>query len=61
MSQFICDTEAGCTVTVQVEAAPPSAERVEDLLHLFYAFLAVLTVVWGLKQLINLFSGDTER
>lgn len=61
MSQFVCDTETGCTITVQVEAAPPSAERVGDLLALFYAFLAVLVVIWGLKQLIRLFTGDTER
>lgn len=61
MSQFVCDTETGCTVTVLVEPAPPSAERTEDLLALFYAFLAVLAVLWGLRQLINLFSGDTEK
>gem|GEM_PF-5757474 len=28
---------------------------------LFYAFLAALAVVWGVKQLLNLFSGDTEK
>lgn len=46
------------TIIVQVEPAPPSAERVEDLLALFYMGLAILVVVWGLKRLIALFSGD---
>ena len=36
-------------------------ERVADMASLFYAFLAVLVVVWGVKQLLNLFTGDTER
>lgn len=61
MSQFVCDTETGCTITVQVEPAPPSAERVDDLLSLFYAFMAVLAVLWCARQFINLFSGDTEK
>jgi len=46
---------------VQVEPAPPSAQRVEDLLVLFYAFLAVIVVIWGLRKIIDLFSGDTEK
>lgn len=49
------------TIVVQVEPAPPSAERVQDLLDLFYLFLAVLVAVWGLRKLIDLFSGDTEK
>lgn len=36
-------------------------ERVADMASLFYAFLAVLVVVWGVKQLLNLFTGDTEK
>jgi TRAP-type C4-dicarboxylate transport system permease small subunit len=55
MSQFICDTATGCTVTVLVEPAPPSAERIQDLLDLFYIFLALIVVVWGSKQLLKLF------
>jgi len=49
------------TLVVQVEPAPPSAERIGDLLALFYAFLAVIVVIWGLRKIIDLFSGDTER
>lgn len=36
-------------------------DRVADMASLFYAFLAVLVVVWGVKQLLNLFTGDTEK
>lgn len=36
-------------------------ERVADMASLFYAFVAVLVVVWGVKQLLNLFTGDTEK
>jgi len=49
------------TIVVQVEPAPPSAQRIEDLLALFYAFLAVIVVIWGLRKIIELFSGDTEK
>lgn len=38
-----------------------SPERVADMLELFYAFILVLVVVWGLKQLLNLFTGDTSK
>jgi len=36
-------------------------ERVADMVALFYAFLTVLVIVWGVKQLLNLFTGDTEK
>lgn len=36
-------------------------QRVADMLDLFYAFMVVLVVVWGLKQLLNLFTGDTSK
>lgn len=36
-------------------------QRIADMSALFYAFLAVLVAVWGVKQLLNLFTGDTEK
>lgn len=39
----------------------PDSERISDITSLFYAFLLVLVVVWGLKQLLNLFTGDIEK
>lgn len=35
--------------------------RVLDMQAVFYGFLLVLVTVWGLKQLLSLFTGDTER
>ena len=51
---------SGGTVTLQVDSAS-DPERVADMASLFYAFVAVLVVVWGVKQLLNLFTGDTEK
>ena len=39
----------------------PDPERMADMQSLFYAFLLVLVLAWGAKQLLNLFSGDTTR
>lgn len=36
-------------------------ERVSDSGQMFLLFLVALVVVWGGKQLLNLFTGDTER
>lgn len=46
------------TLTVDTASSP---ERVQDMTDLFYAFLLVLVAVWAIKQLANLFTGDTER
>lgn len=45
---------------IQVNSAS-DPERVADMTALFYAFLAALVLVWGVKQLLNLFTGDTEK
>ena len=42
-------------------ASGPDPERMADMQSLFYAFLLVLVLAWGAKQLLNLFSGDTSR
>jgi flagellar biogenesis protein FliO len=44
------------TVVVQVEPAPPSEERMQDLLVLFGLVILALVTVWGLKQILNLFT-----
>lgn len=41
--------------------ASTDPQRIEDMTALFYLFLAVLVAVWGCKQLLNLFTGDTEK
>lgn len=46
--------------TIKVDSSSDPA-RVQDMTDLFYAFLLVLVVVWGVKQLLNLFTGDTSK
>lgn len=58
-TDITCTASAPCSLIVQVEPAPPSAERVQDLLDLFYLFLGVIIVIWGAKKLLQLF--DTNH
>ena len=46
------------TLTVDTASNP---ERVLDMQAVFYGFLLVLVTVWGVKHLLNLFTGDTDR
>lgn len=46
--------------TLKVDSSSDPA-RVQDMTDLFYVFLLVLVVVWGIKQLLNLFTGDTSK
>lgn len=46
------------TLKVDTSSDP---QRVLDMQAVFYGFLLVLVTVWGLKQLLNLFTGDTDR
>lgn len=48
----------GGTIKVDGTSDP---QRVHDMTDLFYAFLLVLVTVWGIKQLLNLFTGDTSK
>ena len=51
----------GTTLTVSTKPEPIDLERLADQYDLFIAFLVVLVSVWGIKQLLNLFSHDTSR
>lgn len=48
----------GGSIKVDVESDP---QRVQDMNDVFYMFLLVCVTVWGVKQLLNLFTGDTDR
>lgn len=52
---------ATSTQSVTIAPEPISPQRVQDMQALFLAFLAVLVSVWGLKQLLRLFTSDTEK
>lgn len=54
-SGFVIQTSA------EVSGVEVDPGRIGDMTALFYAFLVVFVAVWGVKQLLNLFSGDTSR
>lgn len=56
MDPVVC--EGSCTVTLTVESAPLTEEKAADLLVIFWGFMAVLAVIWGLKKLRQLFDRD---
>ncbi len=52
---------AAAALEVSVKPEPIDNVRVQDMYALFIAFVAVLVTVWGVKQLLRLFTGDMER
>lgn len=54
-------TSGTLTVTVKVEPAPPTAERIADLAQLFGLSIAFLVVIYGGKKLLNLFDNHHEK
>lgn len=58
--QLLTKAEIDAMKTIKLDTSS-DPQRVQDMTALFYAFLAVLVVVWGAKQLLNLFSGDTSK
>lgn len=40
---------------------PPSPERIAEISDVFLLMLVALVSVWGVKQLLKLFSGDVEK
>jgi hypothetical protein len=51
----------GTSLEVKTKPQPIDPVRVADMQAIFIAFLAALVVVWGLKQLLNLFTSDIEK
>lgn len=49
------------TLTVKLEPAPPSAERINDLMQLFYLSIAFLIVIYGGKKLLSLFDSNHDK
>lgn len=45
-----------CTVTVQLEPAPVSPDRIQDMMDLFYLMIPVLIALWGGRLLYNFFN-----
>lgn len=56
-------TEVTCSVSpcvVQIEPAPLTEERSADMLSLFWSFVLALVAVWGVKQILNLFTAQSD-
>lgn len=49
------------TVVVQLEPAPPNEERMADLAALFALVIVACVAVWGMKQVLNLFSINPDN
>ena len=49
------------TVVVQLEPAPPNQERMADLAALFALVIVACVAVWGMKQVLNLFSINPDN
>lgn len=47
-------------VTVSVDRTH-NQESYDDMGLLFGGFIVVLVSIWGVKQLLNLFTGDTDK
>lgn len=48
-------------MVVQLEPAPPNEERMADLLALFGLVILAAVAVWGMKQVLNLFSINPDN
>lgn len=50
-----------CTVTVQLEPAPVTTEKLEDIGLAFGLMLMTVILVWGGRQLYNVFNGGPHE
>lgn len=49
------------TVIVQVQPAPPDEEHIADYNTLFGLGILALIVVWGLRRVLDIFTGDIDK
>jgi len=48
---------AACTVTIQIAPAPATADDLADIGTAFGLMLMVVLLVWGARQIYNVFNG----
>jgi hypothetical protein len=46
-----------CTVTVQLEPAPVTPEKLSDISEAFGLMLMVTLLIWGARQMYRVFNG----
>lgn len=51
---------AAAVLEVSVKPEPIDSERTADMYALFLALLGVLVAVWGVKQLLRIFTDDRD-
>ena len=61
MASQVVECGTACTVTLQVEPAPASDERLADYGTLFGWLLAAGVVIFCARGLVNLFWSNSER
>lgn len=52
---------AACTVTIQLEPAPVTMERIDDMTLIWGGFLLAAIVVMGLRKLSNVFDSSPHE
>lgn len=57
MTTQTIDCGTACTVTLQLEPAPVTTEKLEDISLAFGFMLMIVILVWGGRQLYNVFNG----
>lgn len=49
-----------CTVALTLSLTPPTAEEVADMGIAFGLIVGTTVIIWGAKQVLNLFKADHE-
>lgn len=57
MAAQTIECATACTVTLQLEPAPVTTEKLEDIGVAFGLMLFMVILVWGGRQLYNVFNG----
>jgi hypothetical protein len=57
MAAQTIECPTACSVTLQLEPAPVTAEKLGDISLAFGAMLLIVILVWGGRQLYNVFNG----
>lgn len=57
MAAQTIECTTACTVTLQLEPAPVTTEKLEDIGVAFGLMLFMVILVWGGRQVYNVFNG----
>ncbi|MDO9482960.1 MAG: hypothetical protein Q8S96_09725 [Hydrogenophaga sp.] len=60
-SSIATPSSSSSASSITIEPYQLNIENVIDMNEAFYSILIVVATVWGIKQLINLFSQDMDK